>query len=241
VKAVILAGGKGTRLKPYTTVFPKPLVPVDDMPIVEIVIRQLKTHGFDRVTLSVGHLAELLIAYFGDGNKLGIPIEYSKEEQPLGTTGALALIPDLNQTFLTMNGDILTTLDFTALVEYHRQSGAIATIAMHKRSVKIDLGVIQTNNKNEIIGYIEKPTYDYSVSMGIYIFEPRVLDYSRPGERLDLPDLIHLLLQNSEKVMGYPSDCYWLDIGRPDDYEQAVAEFSRLRGQFLREEKEDTN
>jgi NDP-sugar pyrophosphorylase family protein len=236
MRAVILAGGKGTRLKPYTTVFPKPLVPVDDMPIVEIVIRQLKTHGFTRVTLSVGHLAELLIAYFGDGKKLGIPIEYSKEDQPLGTTGALALIPDLNQTFLTMNGDILTTIDFTDLIDYHRRNQAVATIAMHKRSVKIDLGVIQTNGNNEIIGYIEKPTYDYSVSMGIYIFEPHVLDYIRPGERLDLPDLIHLLLQNGEKVMGYPSDCYWLDIGRPDDYEQAVAEFSRLRGQFLREE-----
>jgi NDP-sugar pyrophosphorylase family protein len=233
MRAVILAGGKGTRLKPYTTVFPKPLVPIDNMPIVEIVIRQLKAHGFNRVTLSVGHLAELLIAYFGDGSKWGVQIEYSKEDQPLGTTGALALIPGLNQTFLAMNGDILTTLDYGELVDYHRQMGAVATIAMHKRSVKIDLGVLETNEQNELVGYIEKPVYDYRVSMGIYVFEPKILQYIKPGERLDLPDLIHLLLQNGEKVMGYPYDGYWLDIGRHDDYEQAIEEFSRMRGQFL--------
>ena len=235
MRAVILAGGKGTRLKPYTTVFPKPLVPIDDMPIVEIVIRQLKYHGFTRVTMSVGHLAELLMAYFGDGSKLGVRIEYSKEDQPLGTTGALALIPDLDQTFLAMNGDILTTLDYRELVAYHRRTGAVATIAMHKRSVKIDLGVLETNEQNELTGYIEKPVYDYRVSMGIYVFEPRILQYIKPGERLDLPDLIHLLLQNGEKVVGYPYAGYWLDIGRPDDYEQAVEEFSRMRWQFLRE------
>jgi NDP-sugar pyrophosphorylase family protein len=233
MRAVILAGGKGTRLKPYTTIFPKPLVPVDGMPIVEIVLRQLKFYGFRRVTLSVGYLAELLMAYFGDGGKLGVQIEYSKEDRPLGTTGALALIPGLTQTFLVMNGDILTTLDYGELIEYHRQTGAVATIAMHQRSVKIDLGVLETNEKNELVGYIEKPVYDYRASMGIYIFEPKVLEFIQPGERLDLPDLIHLLLQNGEKVMGFPYNGYWLDIGRPDDYEQAVEEFSRLRSQFL--------
>ena len=235
MRAVILAGGKGTRLRPYTTIFPKPLVPIDGMPIVEIVIRQLKFYGFQRVTLSVGYLAELLMAYFGDGGKLGVAVEYSKEDQPLGTTGALALIPGLTQTFLVMNGDILTTLDYGELIEYHQKNCATATIAMHRRSVKIDLGVLETNEKNELVGYIEKPVYDYRVSMGIYIFEPKVLEFIRPGERLDLPDLIHLLLQNGEKVMGFPYNGYWLDIGRPDDYEQAVEEFSRLRSQFLRE------
>jgi len=235
MRAVILAGGKGTRLKPYTTIFPKPLVPIDGMPILEIVIRQLKAHGFTRVTLSVGYLAELLMAYFGDGNKFGIQLEYSKEDHPLGTTGALALIPDLDKTFLVMNGDILTMLDYRELIDYHCHTGATATIAMHKRSVKIDLGVLQVNEQNELTGYIEKPVYEYRVSMGVYVFEPKVLDYIRPGERLDLPDLVHMLLQNGDKVMGFPYDGYWLDIGRPDDYEQAVEEFSRLRGEFLRD------
>jgi NDP-sugar pyrophosphorylase family protein len=236
MKAVILAGGKGTRLKPYTTVFPKPLVPIDDMPILEIVIRQLKFFGFKEVTMCVGHLAELLVAYFGDGSRQGVKIEYSREESPLGTTGPLALIPGLTETFLVMNGDVLTTLDFGSLLSYHQQAGAVATIAMHERSQKIDFGVIEANDKNELIGYIEKPVYDYRVSMGIYIFEPSVLNYIRPGERLDFPDLVQLLLQNRQRVIGYPYAGYWLDIGRPDDYERAVNEFSSLRSEFLREE-----
>lgn len=234
MKAVILAGGKGTRLKPYTAVFPKPLVPIDDMPIVEVVLRQLKFYGFTQVTMAVGHLAELLIAYFGDGSKLGLKIEYSKEEKPLGTTGPLPLISGLTDTFLVMNGDVLTMLDYRDLLAYHQQKGAVATIAMHERTVKIDLGVIETNANNDLINYIEKPSYHYRASMGIYVFEPAILRYIQPGERLDFPDLVHLLLQNGEKVVGYPYDGYWLDIGRPDDYEQAVEEFSRLRAEFLR-------
>lgn len=235
MKAVILAGGKGTRLKPYTAVFPKPLVPIDDMPIVEVVLRQLKFHGFTHVTMAVGHLAELLIAYFGDGSKLGLKIEYSKEEKPLGTTGPLALISGLTDTFLVMNGDVLTMLDYNDLLAYHRQKGAVATIAVHERTVKIDLGVVETNANNDLINYVEKPSYHYHASMGIYVFEPAILRYIQPGERLDFPDLVHLLLQSGEKVVGYPYDGYWLDIGRPDDYEQAVEEFSSLRAEFLRE------
>jgi NDP-sugar pyrophosphorylase family protein len=235
MKAVILAGGKGTRLKPYTMLFPKPLVPIDDMPILEVVIRQLKFYGFAEVTMAVGHLAELLVAYFGDGSKYGLKIDYSKEDSPLGTVGPLALIPNLMDSFLVMNGDVLTTLDYRDLLAYHRQKGAMATIAMHERCVKIDLGVIETNEENEVVGYIEKPLYNYRVSMGIYVFDPAILRYIQPGERLDFPDLVQLLLQNGEKVIGYPYDGYWLDIGRPDDYELAVGEFSRLRNEFLKE------
>ncbi len=235
MKAVILAGGKGTRLKPYTAFFPKPLVPVGDMPILEIVLRQLKSYNITDITMAVGHLAELLMAYFGDGNKLGLHITYSKEEQPLGTAGPLALIPNLTDDFLVMNGDILTTLDFEAFLAYHQRHRAIATIAMHERTVKIDLGVIETNATNELVEYIEKPTYQYRVSMGIYAFQPNVLRYIAPGERLDFPDLVHRLLQHKEKIMGYPYAGNWLDIGRPDDYEQAVEEFSRLRTEFIKE------
>jgi len=236
MRAVILAGGKGTRLAPYTTVFPKPLVPIGDMPILEIVVRQLRRAGVSRITMAVGHLAELLMAFFGDGSRFGVQVDYSREDQPLGTAGPLALLDGLEDTFLVMNGDILTTLDYMALVAYHRDQQAAATVAMHQRSVKIDLGVIEVNQQNHIVRYIEKPTYNYHVSMGIYVFEPVVLRYIERSVRLDFPELIWKLLANNQPVLGYPYDGYWLDIGRPDDYARAVEEFEQMRRQLLPEE-----
>lgn len=236
MRAVILAGGKGTRLAPYTTVFPKPLVPIGDMPILEIVVRQLRRAGVRRITMAVGHLAELLMAFFGDGSRFGVQVDYSREDQPLGTAGPLALLDGLEDTFLVMNGDILTTLDYMALVAYHRDQQAAATVAMHQRSVKIDLGVIEVNQQNHIVRYIEKPTYNYHVSMGIYVFEPVVLRYIERSVRLDFPELIWKLLANNQPVLGYPYDGYWLDIGRPDDYARAVEEFEQMRRQLLPEE-----
>jgi NDP-sugar pyrophosphorylase family protein len=230
---VILAGGKGTRLRPYTTVFPKPLMPLGDLPILEVVIRQLRAAGCDGATLAVGHLAELLMAFFGDGSRWGLPIDYLREEQPLGTVGALGRMPAFAEPFLLMNGDVLTTLDYRVLLEHHRRQGGIATIAMHERNVRIDLGVIEHDPAGRITGYIEKPTHVYHVSMGIYVFEPRVREYIMPGERLDFPDLVLRLLAAGERVMSYPFTGYWLDIGRPDDYEQAVAEFDQLRHLLL--------
>jgi NDP-mannose synthase len=235
MKAVILAGGKGTRLAPYSVVFPKPLMPLGDVPILEVVIRQLQHYGFGQVTMAVGHLAELIMAYFEQGSRFGVSITYSREEQPLGTAGPLTLIPGLSETFLVMNGDVLTTLDYGALYRHHCQSGAAATIAMHERSVQIDLGVIESDETDRIVDYIEKPTYHYRVSMGVYVFEPRVLSYIPQNERMDFPDLVLRLLQAGELVMGYPYDGYWLDIGRVDDYAQAVEEFARLRPVFLPE------
>jgi NDP-sugar pyrophosphorylase family protein len=235
MRAVILAGGKGTRLVPYTTVFPKPLVPIGDMPILEVVVRQLRRAGISHLTMAVGHLAELLMAFFGDGSRFGVRIDYSREDQPLGTAGPLALLDGLEETFLVMNGDILTTLDYMALVAYHREQHASATIAMHERSVKVDLGVIEVNDDNRIVEYTEKPTHNYRVSMGIYVFEPSVLRHIKRGVRLDFPELIWELLAEDEPVFGYPYDGYWLDIGRPDDYARAVAEFGRMRDQFLPE------
>jgi NDP-sugar pyrophosphorylase family protein len=236
MKAVILAGGKGTRLAPYTVVFPKPLMPLGDVPILEIVVRQLHRDGFREVSLAVGHLAELIMAYFDNGSRFGVDIRYAREEQPLGTAGPLPFIPGLNAPFLVMNGDVLTTLDFGELYRHHCQSGAAATIAMHERIVNIDLGVIQCDEANRITGYVEKPAFQYMVSMGVYIFEPRVLDYIPPGERLDFPDLVLRLLEAGELVRGYPYDGYWLDIGRASDYAQAAEEFERLRHLFLPEE-----
>jgi len=232
--AIILAGGKGTRLVPYTTIFPKPLMPIGDVPVLDVVLKQLKRHGFTKVIMAVGYLAELLETYFGNGSKYGIDIQYSRESKPLGTAGPLSLIENLASPFLVMNGDILTTLNYTALIDYHKKRGAVATIAMHQRTVNVDFGVIELNRDNEISNYIEKPNLKYLVSMGIYIFESRVVSYIKPNEELDFPDLVKKLLENNEKVVGYPNDSYWLDIGRHDDYERAIDEFEKNKEKFLR-------
>lgn len=235
MKAVVLAGGKGTRLAPYTKILPKPLMPIGDMPILEILIRQMQQVGIDQVILTVGHLAELLRAFFQNGERFGVKIFYSYEDQPLGTAGPLSLIRGLNDTFLMTNGDVLTNLDLRKLIDCHLRSNAIATIATHTRNVRIDLGVIQCNLENQIVGYIEKPTYDLQVSMGIYVMEPRVLDYIPADQYLDLPDLILDLIRAGERVFSYPFSGYWLDLGRIDDYEQAVQEFEKLKPQILGE------
>ena len=236
MKAIVLAGGKGTRLAPYTHILPKPLMPIDDMPILEVLLRQMKRAGVNHVVLTVGHLSSLLRAYFGTGEQWGLDISYSYEDKPLGTAGPIALVPGLDKTFLVTNGDVLTTLNLKKLIAFHKQKGGIATIAAHQRQVKIDLGVIQWDGDDRVSGYIEKPTTDYTVSMGMYIFEPRVLDYIPVGQYLDFPDLILKLLANGEKVCGYTFDGYWMDLGRPDDYAQANEDFCNMKKQFLPED-----
>ena len=232
MRAVILAGGKGTRLAPYTTVFPKPLMPIDEMPILEIVLRQLAHHGIRDITLAVGYLAELLMAYCGDGTRFGVKLDYSREEMPLGTAGPVSLIPNLNETFLVMNGDLLTTIDYSAMWKYHKHRGAIATLASYNREVKIDLGVIESD-QGWVKDYIEKPVYRYAVSTGIYVFEPAVLKYLEKGKHLDLPELVLRLVRADQKVNIYNFEGYWLDIGRHDDYDSAMQEFSAHRNEFL--------
>ncbi len=235
MKAVVLAGGKGTRLAPYTHILPKPLMPIGEMPILEVLLRQMKQAGITDVVLTVGHLAALLRSYFGDGGQWGMCIDYSLESCPLGTAGPLSLVPGLDDTFLVTNGDVLTTLDLETLLAYHKQRGGAATIAVHKRNVKIDLGVIEWNGDDSLAGYVEKPTIDYTVSMGIYVFEPRVLDYIPRGQYLDFPDLVLKLLAARERVVGYVYDGYWMDLGRPDDYAQASQDFETMKQQFLPE------
>jgi NDP-sugar pyrophosphorylase family protein len=233
MKAVILAGGKGSRLAPYTTVLPKPLMPIVDMPILEIVLKQLKSSGFDDVVLAVGHLASLIKTYFGDGSDLGIGITYSHESSPLGTAGPLANIDGLTETFLVMNGDILTDLDYRRLVEHHREGGGMMTIATYRRTVKIDFGVLETVDGN-VSKYVEKPTLDYVVSMGIYVMEPAVLDRIKRGEHMDLPDLVRLLLASGERVQAFSFDGLWLDIGRQEDFTEAQTRFEEHRDHFLK-------
>lgn len=233
MQAVILAGGRGTRLAPYTTILPKPLMPISDMPILDIVIRQLRHYGYSEITLAVGYLAELLMSYFGDGSRWGVSIRYSHEDQPLGTAGPLALIERPHEPFLVMNGDVLTALDFGDLMRFHRQGGGPATIATYPRSVKIDLGVIEFDEQANLRRYIEKPVHHYHVSMGIYVFDPMVLDAIPRGQRLDLPDLMLKLMEGGDTVRCYRYEDYWLDIGRVDDYQQAVDDFERNRRRFL--------
>ena len=233
MKAVILAGGKGTRLSPYTKVLPKPLMPIGDMPILEVILRQIKLAGINDVVLTVGHLSELLRTFFQDGSRLSLNISYNYEDSPLGTAGPIAFVPNLDETFLVMNGDVLSTLPLGELIQFHKNQNAIATIATHHRRVKVDLGVIQWDGDARVTGYIEKPTYDYSVSMGIYVFEPKVLNYIPKGEYYDFPDLVKKLIGVGEKVIGYRFDGYWQDLGRPDDYESAAQDFDQMRSQFL--------
>jgi len=236
MKAVILAGGKGTRLTPYTLVFPKPLMPIADMPILEILLRQMKRAGIDEVVLTVGYLSDLLKSYFGNGSRFGIKLNYSYEQTPLGTAGPLSLINGLDEPFFVANGDILTTLDFSQMFAWHKEKGAAATIATHQRNVRIDFGVIQKDGDHHITGYSEKPSLDYLVSMGIYIFEPKVLSYIPHAQYMDFPDLVLKLIDTGNSVISYPFSGYWQDLGRLDDYNQATSDFTTMRSQFLPEE-----
>lgn len=229
---VVLAGGKGTRLAPYTTVFPKPLMPVGDMPVLEILLRRLAAAGFTRVHLAVGHLAELIEAYFGDGRRFGIELLYWREDTPLGTAGPLATIETSAEQLLVMNGDLFTTLPFQDLLGHHEQTGAAATIAVLRREIPIEFGVVHVEG-DRIAGFEEKPTISYDVSMGVYVFERNVVELIESGVPLDFPELLERLLDRGESVGAYRSDSFWLDIGRPEDYALAVSRFEELRAEFL--------
>jgi NDP-sugar pyrophosphorylase family protein len=233
MQAVILAGGKGTRLRPYTTVLPKPLMPIGDMPVVEVIVRQLRNAGFDRLVLAVGYLPHLFRAFIGDGERFGGPIEFVLEESPLGTAGALGLISGLDSDFLLINGDTLTNLDYRAFMQRHREQGAIATIATQKRQNKVDYGVLEIGDDHTLKRYVEKPVQDYYVSMGVNAFRADVLKYVQPNRYLDIPQLMLQLMDRGERVHCYRSDSFWLDIGRPADYERAVEIFQERRAEFL--------
>lgn len=233
MKAVILAGGRGTRLAPYTTVFPKPLVPIDDRPIMDIVLQQLAQHGFTDVIVSLGHLGHLIKAYYAGGHAHGLRLTYVMENEPLGTAGSLGLIEGLDSTFMVMNGDILTTLDYAELIGYHMSSGAALTIACHVKEVNIDLGVLEIGADGTLAGYREKPVERFPVSMGIYVYEPRMLRHIGTIEYLDFPALVHRALAAGEKVAVYRSDALWLDIGRREDHEEAQRIFIEKKDLFL--------
>jgi NDP-mannose synthase len=235
-RAVILAGGKASRLGPYSTVLPKPLLPIGDRPVLEIVLRQLRHAGFDTATLAVGYLAHLVRAVIADGAGLGIEIDYHEESSPMGTIGPLREIEGLDDgTFLVMNGDVLTTLDFVELFHQHQVAGNVLTLASHERTIRTEYGVLRVDESQpaartkQVVGFEEKPELSYTVSMGVYAMEPRVLDYI-PDGRFDLPDLVVRLVEAGEQVGYYPFDGRWYDLGRRDDYQEAITEVESLSG-----------
>jgi NDP-sugar pyrophosphorylase family protein len=232
-RAVILAGGKGTRLRPYTVVLPKPLMPIGDYPILEVVIRQLVKHGFDHITIAVNHQAELIKAFFGDGSRWQVLIDYSMEEQPLGTMGALRLLDDLPADFLVMNGDILTDLNYADFFDEHALQKRLFTISSHRREQHIDYGVLEISNDGKLQGFHEKPTTSYQVSMGIYMVSRNVLSYLPDGKPYGFDNLMLELLKAKQTVNVRSFDGYWLDIGRADDYVRAIEEFERLKSRFI--------
>lgn len=222
MEAVILAGGKGTRLRPYTTTLPKPLMPVGERPILEIVIGQLRAAGIKKITMAVNHMADIIMAFFGNGEKFGVEITYSMEDKPLGTVGPIKLIKDLPEYFLVMNGDILSDIDYAGLVKSHIASGAPFTIATYQRDSKIDFGVLEIDKvSNRLTGFIEKPIYHFDVSMGIYVFSRRVMEMVPADKPFGIDNLALRLLAENQPVNTFPFGGYWLDIGRPDDYDKA--------------------
>jgi NDP-mannose synthase len=232
-RAVVLAGGAGTRLRPYTVVLPKPLMPIGDYPILEVIIRQLVRHGFSHVTLAVNHQANILKAFFEDGNRWDVRIDYSLERKPRSTIAPLALISDLPENFLLMNGDVLTDLDLSGFLERHVGCGRLFTIAAARRWQQIDYGVLQIDSAQRLTEFSEKPLTEYLVSMGIYAVNRKILQFVPPDSKYGFDDLMKDLLRKDEPVDVEPYEGYWLDIGRPDDYMRAVDEFEQRKQQFL--------
>jgi NDP-sugar pyrophosphorylase family protein len=233
-RAVVLAGGKGTRLRPYTVVLPKPLMPIGEYPILEVIVRQLAAAGFERITLAVNHQAEIVKAFFGDGRRWNVRVDYSMETLPLGTMGPLKLIEDLPEHTLVMNGDVLTDLDFAAFHDKHVAIDAIFTISSKRRKILIDYGVLKTGNSAKLAGFQEKPEIDYEVSMGVYMISRRALAYIPTGLAYGFDRLMLDLLAAGDPAVVRPFDGYWLDIGRPDDYVRAIEEFDSMKASFLR-------
>lgn len=233
-RAIILAGGKGTRLRPYTVVLPKPLMPIGDYPILEVIIRQLKQYNFTHITMAVNHQAEIIKAFFGDGSKWGIKIDYSLEKKSLSTMAPLKLINDLPEDFLVMNGDILTDLDFGEFYKNHIKNKNIFTISSYQREVKSEFGVLAVDNLNTLTGFREKPISIYDVSMGIYMVSKKAVEYIPEDTFYGFDHLMLDLMKNNEKPKVQKFDGYWLDIGRPDDYAQAIDEFDSMKERFIK-------
>ncbi len=234
MKALILVGGKGTRLKPYTTVIPKPLLPVGDRPILEIILEQLRLSGVEDIILAVGHMSHLFESFFKDGQRHGLNITYSFEEEALGTAGAVAnSIERLGDDFMILNGDLLTTLNYKNLFSFHKLKQAGGTIATFNRKVQMDFGVIESSSEGKLLNLEEKPTYSYNFGMGVNVLNSKIAaKYIEKGQYLDMPDLMMKMKKNGEEIFCYQEDCFWLDMGRPEDYDKANEEYELRKEEF---------
>lgn len=233
-QVVILAGGQGSRLRPYTTILPKPLLPLGDVPILEILIRQLKHNGFKDILISTGYLAGLIEAYCGNGQKWNVNIRYVCEREPLGTAGALQLIKQVHDNFLVINGDVFTDMDFSAFLKWHIHQKAMATIAVKNRAIKSDFGVIEVGANKEFQDYHEKPLQHSLVSLGINAFNVKAKGFIKKGEALGMPDLMLRLKSRAQKVCCYQMHDMWLDLGRFEDLQNAQDIFMRHRKKLMR-------
>lgn len=234
MQVVILAGGRGSRLKPYTTILPKPLMPVGDIPILEIILKQLRYYGFQDVFLALGHKAKFITTFFANGYDLGLNITYSYEQKDLGTAGPLTLIDNLDDNFLVMNGDVLTDLNYKEFFQTHLRKDAAITIATYSKTMKIDLGVMETTKKNRLVSYIEKPSMTHQVSMGVYAFNRRAIKYIPRIKRFDFPDLVNRLMKAGEVINAFlPKECIWLDIGNIEDFQRSSEIFEENIIRFL--------
>jgi NDP-mannose synthase len=236
-RAIILAGGRGTRLRPYTVVLPKPLMPIGDYPILEVIVKQLSQQGFSHITMAVNHQADIIKAFFGNGSKWNVKIDYSLENRPLGTMGPLTLIDDLPSDFLVMNGDILTDLDFRDFYNHHLESGNFFTISSYYRDLQSEYGVLDVDQSNQLIGFREKPVITYEVSMGIYMLNSGVLNYIPNQTSYGFDQLMLDLMKANKKPCVKIHKGYWLDVGRPNDYMQAIDDFETNEELFFNDNK----
>lgn len=235
MRAIVLAGGMGTRLHPYTVVLPKPLLPIGDFPILEVIVRQLAYYGFDHITFAVNHQAELIEAFFGDGRKWDIKIDYALENIALGTMGPLTTIRDLPENFIVMNGDVLTDISYLHLYENHLNSKNVFTVSGYRRIQKIDYGILGVGNEGRLVSFKEKPSIPYIVSMGVYVANQEILQYIPPKTYFGFDQLMLRLIEDKIPVGVEIYNGYWLDIGRPDDYREAIDLFEKERHKFIRE------
>ncbi len=234
MKALILAGGQGTRLRPYTLTVPKPLLPLGELPVLEVVLRQLAHAGCEEAVITLAYRANLLRAFFGDGEEVGLRLSYMVEDPPLGTAGALGRLRDwADRPVLVVNGDLLTDLDFADIYRHHERRRPATTVGVIKRDVPLDFGLVEMDGSNRLVAYREKPRLEHFVSMGVNVIDPSALDLIGDGEAIHMPELHQRAVEAGRTVECYVANCTWLDIGRPDDYERAAELFAEQPGRFL--------
>ncbi|MFE5241270.1 MULTISPECIES: nucleotidyltransferase family protein [unclassified Streptomyces] len=236
MRAVVLAGGEGRRLRPATFDVPKPLMELDGEPMLHIILSQLRDAGFTRVTLSLGYRAQMIQdSIEAAGWRGGLDIDFCHESEPLGTAGPLGLVPPIEDSTLVMNADLLTDLDFAALWTGHRKAGSDATVVLAPQHIDIAHGVVRIDEDHRVVGYEEKPRLNFLISCGIYVLEPSVLDHLPAGSRYDMPALLESLRTAGGRVGGHVFDGDWCDIGTPEQLRRAAATFGSDRARFVRD------